>query len=195
MAKGKRWPAVAALLLLAGTGPAAAAEYCVTCEAPNALYRCVIQGTPDGAGTDPGASLLCISEMAARGHHESCAVARGAPVPCPGLTAMVTQRSDMPAMASPPPGAIPPPAAAAEGMPPPPEGQENAASAPEEPAKVPRTMEELAGQTVKSSKENLEKAGQHIGNAGSAIGNAASKTWTCIMSLFSTCGGNSESAD
>ena len=71
------------------------------------------------------------------------------------------------------------------------------------PAPVPRTVEELAGQTVKSSKEGIEKAGEaiggtakkageHISNAGSAIGSAASKTWSCITSLFSSCGEEQE---
>jgi hypothetical protein len=73
-----------------------------------------------------------------------------------------------------------------------------------EPAKVPRTVEELAGQSFKSSQESLKqagdaiggtakKAGEHIGNAGSAIGNAASQTWNCITSLFSHC--SSETAE
>ena len=66
------------------------------------------------------------------------------------------------------------------------------------------TVEELAGQTVRSSKEGLEKAGEAIGGsakkagegigkAGSAIGQAASNTWTCITSLFAACGGTPES--
>ena len=77
-------------------------------------------------------------------------------------------------------------------------------AAPEPASKVPRTVEELAGQTMRSSKEGLEKAGQAIGGsakkagegigkAGTAIGQAASNTWTCITSLFSSCGGEPES--
>jgi hypothetical protein len=88
-----------------------------------------------------------------------------------------------------------------------PETETGEAAAPtgqvEQPAKVPRTVEELAGQTVKSSQEGLQKAGdaiggtakkagEQIGNAGSAIGNAASTTWNCITSLFSSCGGEAD---
>lgn len=181
------------------TGQAAALEYCVICEGPPALYRCVIDGTADGPGKDSSASLFCMAQMAARGRHETCAVSRGAPFPCPGLTAVVAQppanQAASPAPPSPAAGpantqaapAVTHPAVPAEKQP-----------DPDKPAAVPRTVEELAGQTVKSSKEGLEKAGEaiggtakkageQIGNAGSAIGNAASQTWTCITSLFSSC--------
>ena len=186
-----------ACLALVLSSPAGALEYCVTCEGPPAMYRCVVAGTPDGPGQDPTAALSCISEMATRGRHESCAVSRGAPFPCPGLTATVEQPAGTPGQAGPPPPDLaeeppvmePEPAAEAE--------------VPPEPAKVPRTVEELAGQTMRSSKEGLQKAGEaiggtakkageQIGNAGSAIGSAASKTWTCITSFFTSCGGEAE---
>lgn len=181
----------------AATAPRAfALEYCVTCEGPPAMYRCVVDGTADGPGKDPSASLHCISEMATRGKHQQCAVSRGAPFPCPGLTAMVEPPKGMPA----------PPAAASAETPHPTElsprdvttEPEHAEPPKKEPSKVPRTVEELAGQTVKSSQEGLKqageaiggtakKAGEQIGNAGSAIGNAATTTWNCITSLFSSC--------
>lgn len=196
--------AVGAGLALAFAEPATALEYCVTCEGPPAMYRCVIDGTADGPGKDPTASLHCISEMANHGRHATCAVSRGAPFPCPGLTTIVQQPRNPPSI-----GAAPrpiEPQAAGE----PPAKEAAAEAAPpeqtEQPAKVPRTVEELAGQTVKSSKEGLQKAGEaiggtakkageQIGNAGSAIGNAASKTWSCITSLFSSCGGDDADAD
>jgi hypothetical protein len=184
-------------LAVAATAPQASAlEYCVTCEGPPAMYRCVIDGTADGAGKDPSASLHCISEMATRGKHQQCAVSRGAPFPCPGLTAMVQPPKGMPA----------PPAAASADAPRPGDlAPRDVTTAPEhaeppkpEPSKVPRTVEELAGQTVRSSQEGLKqagdaiggtakKAGEQIGNAGSAIGNAATTTWNCLTSLFSSC--------
>jgi hypothetical protein len=196
----KRIPILAsAWLVLLLAGSAQAHEYCVTCEGPPAMYRCVIDGTEDGAGKDPSASLYCISQMASQGHHTSCAVSRGAPFPCPGLTAVVAAPKNLP---PPPTQAAESPAeapAAAPGEPP-----ATAPPAEAEPAKVPRTVEELAGQSFKSSKESLKqagdaiggtakKAGEHIGNAGSAIGNAASQTWNCITSLFSHC--SSETAE
>ena len=73
------------------------------------------------------------------------------------------------------------------------------------PRRCRRRWKELAGQTVKSSKENLQKAGdaiggtgnaiaggakqagEKIGDAGSAVGTAAKKTWSCLTSLFSDC--------
>ncbi|MGE3228510.1 MAG: hypothetical protein AB7J30_03645 [Hyphomicrobium sp.] len=196
-------PCLALACVGAFAAEAAAAEYCVTCEGPPALYRCVVDGTEDGPGKDPSQSLYCISRMAAKGNHQTCAVSRGAPFPCPGLTALIGKPSQFPTLAAPPVGAPPTADAAAEAQPagPPAPPESTAAAAPEVdgPAKVPRTVEELAGQTFKSSQQGVEaaggfiggtaqKAGEQIGNAGSAIGSAASKTWTCITSLFSTCG-------
>lgn len=205
MSKRKRFTGVA--IGLAVSAPAAALEYCVTCEGPPAMYRCVIAGTPEGPGNAPSSSLFCISEMAARGHHERCAVSRGAPFPCPGLTAEV----DEPAggkMAEPPPEHTPdaPPHDTADGPREPHAATKETttpAAAPA-PAPVPRTMEELATETVKSSKEGIKKAGEaiggtakkageQIGNAGSAIGGAASKTWSCLSSFFTDCTGQSGS--
>lgn len=69
---------------------------------------------------------------------------------------------------------------------------------PEEPVGPPKTVEELAKRTAKSSKEGLEdagdavvgaakKTGETIGEAGSAVGNAAKSTWRCLSTLFSDC--------
>jgi len=204
MSRRERFASVA--IGLAVSTPAAALEYCVTCEGPPAMYRCVIAGTPEGPGNAPSSSLFCISEMAARGHHERCAVSRGAPFPCPGLTAEV----DEPAggkMAEPPPEHAPdtPPQHDASHGPHEPHAapKETATpAAPPGPAPVPRTVEELATETVKSSKEGIKKAGEaiggtakkageQIGNAGSAIGSAASKTWSCLSSFFTDCTGES----
>ncbi len=188
------------------THGAAALEYCVTCEGPPAMYRCVVAGSEDGPGNDPTVSLYCISQMAKQGRHASCAVSKGAPYPCPGLTAVIEAKKH-PALAAPPADFHP--ADAATGAPThgaAPQPQEAAPPAAEKPSKVPRTMEELAGQTVKSSQEGLQKAsetiggtakkaGEQIGHAGTAIGNAASQTWTCITSLFSSCSGNEAEAE
>jgi hypothetical protein len=192
--------ALGAGLALAFAQPAAALEYCVTCEGPPAMYRCVIAGTPDGPGKSDSSSLMCISEMAARGGHEKCAVSRGAPYPCPGLTASIKQPAGMPAEqpAARAPGNEPPRVEAP--VSPEPVGPDAPAAAAPAPAKVPRTVEELAKETVKSSKAGIDKAGEaiggtakkageQIGNAGSAIGSAAANTWTCISSFFSNCGG------
>lgn len=198
------------LLLAAAPGLADAAEYCVTCEGPPGLYRCVIDGMPEGPGKDPRASLHCIQQMAKQGNHESCAVSRGAPFPCPGLTALIepqskTRDGSADDHASPYPEPHPPPDAVRDLEP-----EVEPVAAPEEaekppPSPVPRTVEELAGQTVRSSKDGLEKAGKAIGGTakkagevvgqtGSVIGQAASTTWDCITSLFTSCGGEPEAA-
>jgi hypothetical protein len=176
--------AAGAGLVLALPSAAAALEYCVTCEDPPAMYRCVVDGTADGPGKDPTASLHCISEMAKLGKHRTCSVSRGAPFPCPGLTTIVQQPKSLPSTGEAEPPATPMDGPAAQSAP------EPHSSPADKSAKVPRTVEELADQTVKSSKDGLEKAGEQIGNAGSAIGTAASKTWNCLTSLFTSCGGN-----
>lgn len=187
---------------------ASAAEYCVTCEGPPGLYRCVIDGTPEGPGKDPATSVHCISQIAKQGKHERCAVSRAAPYPCPGLTALVPPPSkgvSSPAVDHAAP--YPEPQAPRVALPADGEHEADAAVAAQEPSpspsKVPRTVEELAGQTVRSSKEGLEKAGRAIGGTaqkagevvgqtGSAIGNAASNTWSCLTSFFTACGGEPE---
>lgn len=183
-----------------------ASEYCVSCTGPDVAYRCAIDGTPDGPGTDPRAQLLCITKLAQAGGHESCSVRRTSEYPCPGVLRVINS----PLEGSPPPEpAGPPPAqdagaAPAEGAEPAPAAASDQPPAEDQP---PQTVEELAGKTVKNSQEGLKKAGDALTGgakatgeavagtaekAGSAIGNAAKNTWGCITSLFSNCGGNAE---
>jgi len=185
--------ATACCFILAGLNrPAAAAEYCVVCAGPDATYRCVFEGSPEGAGTDPRAQLLCIKQLAEAGGHESCSVTRTAASPCSGELRVVAAPLGEPPLGEPPEPRPSEPAADA-GVPP-----EAPAEGPPPESKPPRTVEELAGQTVESSKEGLKKAGEtitgtakkageQIGSAGSAVGNAAKKTWNCLTSLFSDC--------
>jgi hypothetical protein len=174
-------PGIAAL-----SRAAFADEYCVSCTGPAAEYRCEIEGTSEGSGKDPRSQLLCITTLANTGGHESCSVNRNPAGPCPGILKVV--------------------AAAAGEQPPLPPGLDPNANATTEVPKTPpgpaagppQTVEQMAGETVKSSKEGLqnagkaisgtaEKTGETIGNAGSAVGNAAKKTWECLKSLFSDC--------
>jgi len=84
--------------------------------------------------------------------------------------------------------------------------EQEAAAAPKGP---PKTVAEMAGRAYDDSKKGLgnagkavgdsaksagkvvtktaKKTGEQIGKAGKAVGNAASKTWTCLTSLFSDC--------
>lgn len=120
-------------------------------------------------------------------------------------------RDSDPSLAKPPATAGPPsnlPSGsrqqAADPAPPPP----GDAEAPK-PQGPPKTVEELANRTYRSSQKNLEsagetvgssaksageavsnvakKTGEQIGKAGSAVGNAAKKTWNCLSSLFADC--------
>jgi len=204
----KNWAFLAGIataeLAVAQRLPANAAEYCVTCAAPAAMYACTIDGVPPEAPNDPRGQLLCIQELARLGNHETCSVPRSAPQPCPGMVRVVAAPAD----GTPPAAAATDPAAAgtepalrAEGAPtvvtaPPPGDAPPLEKV--KPAKEPRTVEELAIQTVDASKQGLkkasdavtgtaEKAGENVGKAGSAVGDAAKKTWHCLSSLFSDC--------
>ena len=194
-------PAVA-MAVLGHCGPAAAAEYCVTCTGPDAQYRCEVGSNN---AVDARAWLQCITELAKEGSHDSCSVDRKATSPCPGIHKILAV----------PDGAAPqPPVPVQTAVPEPPPAQ---AAAPEglpgvgEPAtkRVPATMKELAGDTYEASKEGLKKAGDTVSEtakkagdavtgtaksagdglskAGSAVGDAAKKTWTCVTSLFQSC--------
>ena len=187
--------------------PALAAEYCVTCAGPAAMYACAVEGDAADAPINPRMQLLCIQELARQGGHETCSVPRSAPQPCPGVMRMVAAPADV----APIPSAAQPANAGPAAAPSPGEGQEAAqepAPAPEADAgnipaaggkkKEPRTVEELAAQTVEASKKGLqkagdavtgtaEKAGDKVGEAGSAVGTAAKKTWHCLSSFFSEC--------
>lgn len=74
------------LLSLAACGafPAAAAEYCVVCTAPQASYRCMTSDRPTDGGTDSRDWMLCVQELSKTGGHESCAIDRQQGAPCAG---------------------------------------------------------------------------------------------------------------
>ncbi len=97
-----------ALAVLGLTSPVLAAEYCVSCTGPDASYRCEVGGN----GADARAWLMCITELAKEGGHDSCSVDRKAASPCPGIHKVLAA----PEGAPPPPPvqtAIPEPAPSA----------------------------------------------------------------------------------
>lgn len=195
-----------ATMALAALAPAASAgEYCVVCNGPEAIYKCQVDSPSGGNNSDPRQQLLCASELAKLGGHESCSVNRKA---TDGRETCAGELRVLGAPASPLPAAPPSatnttavPAAEVPGQ----DGPIRVEPPPSHPDKVPETMEELAGQTMKNSKENLKKAGDaiggtgqaiaggakqagdKIGEAGSSVGTAAKKTWNCLTSLFSDC--------
>ncbi len=191
----------AALLWVLASNPTAAAEYCVTCAAPAAMYACTIEGAPAEGPSDPRAQLACIQELARQGGHETCSVPRSAPTPCPGVMRVVTAPSLNSPVAVVPPGDpqanSQPPLAGQDAAPPEAGAAETVVAKPAK-DKEPRTVEELAAQTVEASKRSLEKAGdavtgtadkagEGVEKAGSAVGTAAKKTWHCLASFFSEC--------
>jgi hypothetical protein len=187
-----RISAIAAILLCALTIRAAAQEFCVTCTAPDATYRCVIGGDATAAARSSRGQLLCITELAQSGHHASCSAARGQATPCPGetRTVMFPAGDDLgspplveapAAPTAPSVGIAPPPAAAGPGQ------QQAQPPSPHEPQAIqapteaqPKTVEELAKKTGEAVTDTAQ-------SAGNAVGNAMKKTWTCITSLFGNC--------
>jgi hypothetical protein len=176
-----------------------AQEFCVTCSAPDATYRCVVSGDSSAARSSRG-QLLCITELAQSGHHASCSAGRNPSTGCPGELRTVafppgTDLSAPPLAGTPPAG--PPPGMGAYAPPPVPAvpgaAPQPAPAAPPgvteapPPEAEPKTVEELAKKTVESTGQGLKKAGDVVTDTGNAIGNAAKKTWKCVTSLFGDC--------
>jgi hypothetical protein len=177
-----------ALTTLCGAVPfASAQEYCVTCMSPAASYRCIVESKPGAPAPATRAQLLCITELARSGNHASCSVGRTTTEPCTGETRTVmftgAANEALPPIGDHPQETAQPrqPAAAGDGQMPP----ESPAAEP------PKTVEELAKQTVEASGEGLKKAGEAVTDTakstGNAVGNAVSKTWKCVTSLFGDC--------
>lgn len=171
-----------ALSMLA-LGGAHGGELCVTCAKPDVTYRCVFGDTVAANGDDPRAQVLCVTELAKFGGHETCAFDRRSATACPGALRAVS----------------PPKEAALPPLKPPPIGPALTPAPNPEAPKVdtgPRTVEELAKQTAQSIelgkageavKGTAKAAGEGIGKAGSAVGDAAQKSWRCLASFFSDC--------
>lgn len=75
---------VVPLALLSGAvALAGQAEFCVTCQGPDATYRCAFDGDSAMPGR-PGLQLHCISTLAREGGHQSCSIGRANKAPCAG---------------------------------------------------------------------------------------------------------------
>lgn len=166
-------------LVPAGAG---AGELCVTCMKPDLTYRCVFGENVAVSADDPKAQMLCISELAKFGHHESCAFDRRSATTCPGTLRAV---SPPPKDAKLPP--LQPPPIGPSGTPMPAPGAPKVDTGP-------RTVEELAKQTAQSTGIELDKAGAAVkgtakaaGDGIGVVGDAAKKSWRCLASFFSDC--------
>ena len=181
-----------AVALCAFTAMASAQEFCVTCAAPDATYRCVIGGDSVAARSSRG-QFLCITELAQSGHHASCSAGRSTEGACPGELRTVMFPPGAEPTAPPladtapiePPPAIPGPyakqpveAKAPDGAPP------VAELPPGEVAPAEAPPPDAPANTVE---EGLKKAGKAVSDTGDAVGHAMKKTWKCVTSLFGDC--------
>lgn len=160
-----RWIRAAVVLaaVAAGEGNARAQDICIVCEEPRATYRCVAQDGPTRP-SDAHLQLACITELAKSGGHASCSASRKQTGPCEGAVRQVSAGA-APQVLSQPPGGTP---------------DASRGEAGKKPKGPPETVEELAKQTAKSTKEQIVKAGD-------SVGGAAKKSWRCLTSLFKDC--------
>ena len=193
-----------ALAFLGSPGSSVARDLCVTCQEPFAVYRCTFDENSPFHVTAPGASLVCAKELAKRGGHARCGVQRNSFGSCEGELVYVTPPAEDRLPPAPRPGMEP---LDPEGLPVPPDAMDASADVDDlapvaepapEPEGPPKTVEELAKRTARSTKQGLQdageavagatrKTGEKIGEAGSAIGGAAKSTWRCLSSLFTDC--------
>jgi len=191
--------------LSALTQAASALEACVRCDNPFAIYRCQVD--QPGLPANASISLICITELAKKNGHATCAVSRETGEACSGEIVAVTPSPHGPVPQAPPAEIV--------AQPPGSEGNEPQTAAdpseltqndeiepteaePPTDTQTPNTVEELAKQTAKGTEKTLKQAGgavvdaakttgKTIENTGNAIGNAAKKTWQCLSSLFGNC--------
>lgn len=181
------------LALLPLSATAEAAEICISCVGPDVTYRCSVDGYDNASARDTRLQLICITELAKAGGHQTCSADRSKLADCDGVVRVVTPPQ--------PAAGTEPPPIRAETTPPPAEGMttipKNSGLEPT-PAPPPATVADVAKDAAQSSKENLDKvgkavtdtaksAGDQIENAGQAVGSAAKKTWDCVASLFKEC--------
>lgn len=143
-------------------GRVEAQEYCVACEGPPALYRCIIENARPG-----GVPLqtFCINSMTRLGGHARCAVKGGTVFDCDGQVKRVPWSAQ---------GEAPPKAK--------PTGPVKASGDTQQP---PRTVEEMARRAKDTTSKEVKEKTQTLGEN---IGDATKKTWRCVTSLFSRCG-------
>lgn len=142
--------------------PPAAADLCVVCEEPPALYRCRTEGAEPNAPPAQGAQIKCVTEIAQRVGHGRCRIEKTKPgLTCDGRFISVS--------------APPPPLPGSEPARPP-----VSPVAPAPASKPPETVEALVKEAAQQSKEANDKA-------TSAVGRAAKKTWDCVSSFFTRC--------
>lgn len=147
--------------MLPGAAIGAEAELCVTCVGPQAAYRCLVELPATSKTVDARAQMLCATELATAGGHQSCSVARVSTAPCegplraikaPGLPAPTPRE----ALAQPDAASVPAGTAPAGAREAPPEA--------DSPARPPAAAA-----------------------PGALVQRAAKGTWQCVASFFKDC--------
>jgi hypothetical protein len=178
--------AVAALAFFSAIAPgrASAQGLCVECRAPDRTYSCSVKDSErvsNVRGASKALEFLCASEIARSNRHESCRVGTSFSGPCIGEPFEI----DVARLGTDATSASPPLSQSQSG----PSPATSPAVLPAQPAKTgpPKTLEELARNTVAKSKEHLDAADEGVRRAGNAVGDSLKKTWDCVVSLFSRC--------
>ena len=179
MKKHVRSTIFAGIAILAASGPIAAivnaAEYCVVCSEPPAVYRCQSEGGASSPSTSQ--QLVCLQTLSRDGGHASCAVRRGmSPGQCDGPVRSVAATLGPP---MPPPSAV----GAASLVP-----NAGAVGAKPDAAAPPATVAEAARLAKAKTDAQFKKTGEKLDEQAKATGTALKKTWTCLASLFTRCG-------
>jgi hypothetical protein len=163
-----RTPDIIALLgLLAAALPRAAAadevELCVTCAGPPAVYRCLIELPAAAKSPDARAQMLCVTELATAGGHQTCSVARVSAAPCQGPVRSVK-------------GPVTPPPSLRE------------TPAPPAPSTLPAASASVAAREPQADKQTAADApAPDAAKPDAPAESAAKRTWTCVASFFKDC--------
>ncbi|MFN0217515.1 MAG: hypothetical protein ACKVP4_01745 [Hyphomicrobium sp.] len=184
---------LAAAIALIAVADLAAADVCVTCTGPDASYACAIDGD-QLPSEDSRLKLLCITELAKAGGHQSCTVSRAVTAPCPGEVKKVkAQGLDQQVLPIAPPQEVKRP----EPAPAPTATKDTVTTIPkttEGPATVEKAVKDSADsagdaleKTGEGAKGLAEQAGGAVQKAGKAVGDAATSTWRCLSTFFSEC--------
>ncbi len=166
-------------------GSASAQGVCVECKDPDQIYRCTIKDgdkVQNFRGAGRATEYVCMTELARSGSHQSCRVTTSYAGPCIGVAQEIDLAKLSPTVAPPTGQAAPDGQAQVQGQP-------SDARQPPQPATngPPKTLEELARNTVSKSKEQISAADETMRKAGGAVEGTLKKTWNCVASLFSRC--------
>jgi hypothetical protein len=156
--------AVMALLVSAGAtaSPGTTRQVCVICQAPDAIYRCVL----DSPGKQPrkSLSLFCAARIAEEHDHASCSVVQRAK--CDGLEKIYSIDDVEAGLELGPVGAAP------------------------LEATDPRPVPGVGGEQPtlsQAARENAEQSAKATARASHMLGEVARRTWTCLNTLGREC--------